>query len=1148
MAAESSWSLRGVDPRARAIARSAAKREGITIGEWLNRQLLEDGETAGSSGGEHAGSYDDPEALAHVLDRLSRRIEAAEHRSTLAITGIDQSVLSIISRLQGAEDLQSEFTERYTAALDELRATQKALHARIERMQRDGADAGGLEALKALEEALSKVANQVYDSEAETKAKLESLRAEMERSAKRIDKDVSAAREDAARTKREMESLITDRAEAGRVQIAALEGAVSDVNSRLGAAERDTDRAIKGLERTFATLDARVRRAESEMGAAGDKGAFAADIERRFEGLSRELVDMVSTTRAEIAGKMVDVARQEGVAALEIEFRSLAKQLVEVETKQKKTLARISEEVEKLASAVEARVRKSEIAAKVSISDVSRALAASQEATPAQAKELARLQARLKEAEARSAAAVEAVTRRVDAVDERLTERGGESGDDLTRRIRESEERTRSMIDGALSDINRRLDHADDQTASALSPVQRAIDTLRMRLESLEGANGGGPKPAGAAKSTAYNSLDELGADRSFAFGARAGQPPQADDASREPFADEFAFVPDLDDELRALESQAADSFEGERPARDGEDDGDASFDRMFGRANADAEARPSADGGGGGDLDFDPFTEDEPGRSPPSDFLSAAREAARNSGAAKTSARDERVSPGFGPAIAPATKGKKGRSLLFAAGGLAFLAVGAAGVIVLRDTPSTSGEGDDARAMPLDGLFANPTPPSAPVSGPAANASATPRSVADAATAAGELGVPVDLTGRAGEDFSLYAEGRDLYAPIRPEAPASGDALDALLTGAVGSPRTDTLPPTATPAPVATVLETAPEPVAAPEGEPEAFGIEAPASADELAIAEAAPFATVPFDAIETADATGQAFAPEAQPEIGARIEPVITLEQAAAEGDPVAQYELGASLLDRENLAEGVPLIRQASDSGLPAAQYRMGKLLETGRGVETDLPAARVLLESAAAAGHRNAMHSLGILFAEGRGAPQDFEEAARWFEEAALLGATDAQFNLAVLYQEGLGVPTSLSDAYAWFSIAGRAGDDEALRRAEALVERLDPEVRTRAEDAARRFSPRPLEQAVNGVFVDTPWTFSEAGVDLTSQETLARIQAALARLGYAPGPADGVMGAMTVAAIRAYQNDSGIAPTGAPDAALLEKLEADAGSL
>ncbi len=37
------WSVKGIDPRARALAKSAARREGMTLGEWLNRVILDDG-------------------------------------------------------------------------------------------------------------------------------------------------------------------------------------------------------------------------------------------------------------------------------------------------------------------------------------------------------------------------------------------------------------------------------------------------------------------------------------------------------------------------------------------------------------------------------------------------------------------------------------------------------------------------------------------------------------------------------------------------------------------------------------------------------------------------------------------------------------------------------------------------------------------------------------------------------------------------------------------------------------------------------------------------------------------------------------------------------------------------------------------------
>ncbi len=55
-------------------------------------------------------------------------------------------------------------------------------------------------------------------------------------------------------------------------------------------------------------------------------------------------------------------------------------------------------------------------------------------------------------------------------------------------------------------------------------------------------------------------------------------------------------------------------------------------------------------------------------------------------------------------------------------------------------------------------------------------------------------------------------------------------------------------------------------------------------------------------------------------------------------------------------------------------------------------------------------------------------------------------------------------------------------------------------------------------------------------------TVRNIQAALARLGYAPGPADGVAGPQTRSAIRAYQREHGLAVTGSPSESLYNHIQ------
>ena len=42
MAASAPWSVKGIDPKAREIAKDLARRSGMTLGEWLNQVILED--------------------------------------------------------------------------------------------------------------------------------------------------------------------------------------------------------------------------------------------------------------------------------------------------------------------------------------------------------------------------------------------------------------------------------------------------------------------------------------------------------------------------------------------------------------------------------------------------------------------------------------------------------------------------------------------------------------------------------------------------------------------------------------------------------------------------------------------------------------------------------------------------------------------------------------------------------------------------------------------------------------------------------------------------------------------------------------------------------------------------------------------------
>ena len=134
--------------------------------------------------------------------------------------------------------------------------------------------------------------------------------------------------------------------------------------------------------------------------------------------------------------------------------------------------------------------------------------------------------------------------------------------------------------------------------------------------------------------------------------------------------------------------------------------------------------------------------------------------------------------------------------------------------------------------------------------------------------------------------------------------------------------------------------------------------------------------------------------------------------LRQAAADGDPRAQFEVAAIYTEGRAVPQdykaAATWYERSAATGFAPAQYRLGSLYENGNGVTKDLNTARLWYERAAEAGNRMSMHNLAALYAGGQLGKQEFDSAAKWFERSGVRGLTDSQFNLGMLYARGLGV--------------------------------------------------------------------------------------------------------------------------------------------
>lgn len=269
------------------------------------------------------------------------------------------------------------------------------------------------------------------------------------------------------------------------------------------------------------------------------------------------------------------------------------------------------------------------------------------------------------------------------------------------------------------------------------------------------------------------------------------------------------------------------------------------------------------------------------------------------------------------------------------------------------------------------------------------------------------------------------------------------------------------------------------------------------------------------------------------------------LELRQAAANGDPRAQFEIAAIYSEgqatEQNLAEAAKWYERSAAQGFVPAEYRLGNLYEHGKGVLKDLMQAKLWYQRAAEAGNRMSMHNLAALYASGELGAQEFPLAAEWFERAAVRGLTDSQFNLGMLHARGLGVPQDMPESFKWFSLAAQQGDDGAQKARDDVARSLDAETVNRLQTEITNWQRTPIDIAANFAPIGT-WTSDfNPGQTIDNKGVVEKVQAALNRLGYDVGVPDGLMGPRTSDAIKQFEKATGMSEIGAVNPRLLAVL-------
>lgn len=192
--------------------------------------------------------------------------------------------------------------------------------------------------------------------------------------------------------------------------------------------------------------------------------------------------------------------------------------------------------------------------------------------------------------------------------------------------------------------------------------------------------------------------------------------------------------------------------------------------------------------------------------------------------------------------------------------------------------------------------------------------------------------------------------------------------------------------------------------------------------------------------------------------------------------------------------------------------------------------------------AEAGSAEAQYNLAVLYDQGQGVASDKGQAARWYREAAVRGLAAAQFNLAAMLAGGEGIAPDAVRAYMLYDLAAES-DAEAAAERDRLAATMAPgevgQGARLARLARQGESDEVIREALTGILPEDE--YSPAQRDFLEAELSAPAQRALAELGYDPGPADGLPGPATRAAVRAFQADAGLPVDGEISQGLIDHL-------
>lgn len=140
-----------------------------------------------------------------------------------------------------------------------------------------------------------------------------------------------------------------------------------------------------------------------------------------------------------------------------------------------------------------------------------------------------------------------------------------------------------------------------------------------------------------------------------------------------------------------------------------------------------------------------------------------------------------------------------------------------------------------------------------------------------------------------------------------------------------------------------------------------------------------------------------------------------------------PYAKAVIGGKYIQgshgyRQNIEEGLSLMKSACRDGYPDACASLGRYHLTGQNVTKDLREALRLYLIAASTGYLSGISGVGDCYYK----MEDYEQAAIWYEKAAKLNDSGTANRLGYMYTNGLGVTKDEKEGFRYFVESANAG--------------------------------------------------------------------------------------------------------------------------